>query len=199
MKYSLIAGALSLLAFSAQAELLTLGYSGFYKHLDTVADADTEQATLGFYLSRNDGEGLCTINSGVIEMEGQQKGVVEVLPHGEFVLPYDKQLDTDKAIVKLDVTSPVQCDISIQIQSVLPAGTADAAQLQHIRNEMETLLEEMAGWPGRYFVPEIKGIQIQPLAKGESINGLPRLSLDNAALSGGNDWKLPAVRITPWL
>ncbi|MDV2856929.1 MULTISPECIES: DUF2987 domain-containing protein [Oceanimonas] len=199
MKYSLIAGALSLLALSAQADTLTLGYSGFYKHLDTVADAGTEQATLGFYLSRHDGKGLCTINSGIVEMEGQQKAVVEVLPHGEFVLPYDKQLDTDKAVVKLDVTSPVQCDISIQIQSVLPAGMTDAAQLRYVRDEMTTLLKEMAGWPGRYFVPDVKGIQLQPLVKEQSIEGLSRLTLDNAALAGRGQWQLPNTLVTPWL
>lgn len=199
MKYSLIAGALSLLAVSAQADTLSLGYSGFYKHLDTVADAGTEQATLGFYLSRSDGKGLCTLHSGIIEMEGQQKGEVEVLPHGEFILPYDKQLDSDKAVVKLEVDSPVQCDISIQIQAVLPAGATDAAQLSSIRDEMKTLLEEMAGWPGRYFVPEVKGVQLQPLRQGESIEGLPKLALDDAALTGNSQWQLPAVRVTPWL
>ncbi|OXY82516.1 DUF2987 domain-containing protein [Oceanimonas doudoroffii] len=199
MKSVLFGAALALLAVPAHADALNLGYSGFYKHLDTVADAEVEHATLGFYLSRNDGEGWCTIHHGSVEVVGQPRGEVTVLPHGEFVLPFDKQLDLDKAVVRLDVDQPERCEISIQIQTLLPAGEVQAAQLRAIRDEMQALLQEMAGWPGRYFVPSIKGVQLQPLSGQELIQGLNKLSLDDAALTGNGNWQIPATRVTPWL
>ncbi|WP_107852658.1 DUF2987 domain-containing protein [Oceanimonas marisflavi] len=199
MKSVLFGAALALLIVPAHAASLNLGYSGFYKHLDTVADAGVEHATLGFYLSRNDTAGWCHIESGRVEVAGEHRGDVTVLPHGEFVLPFDKQLDLDKAVVRLDVEQPERCEISIQIQALLPAGETNAGQLRGIRDEMKTLLKEMAGWPGRYFVPEIKGVQLQPLNAQERIQGLPRLALDDAALAGGGQWSLPATRVTPWL
>ncbi|MDP5291931.1 DUF2987 domain-containing protein [Oceanimonas sp. CHS3-5] len=199
MKSSLLGATLALLTTTVHAAPLDLGYSGFYKHLDTVADAKVEHATLGFYLSRNDGSGWCHIHAGTVEVAGETRGEVRVLPHGEFVLPFDKQLDLDKAVVRLDVDQPERCEISIQIQSLLPAGEAGAEQLRGIRDEMKTLLKEMAGWPGRYFVPEIKGVQLQPLNQGALIQGLPELALDDAALAGDAQWPLPATRVTPWL
>ncbi|WMC12152.1 DUF2987 domain-containing protein [Oceanimonas pelagia] len=199
MKSSLLGITLALLAASAHAAPLNLGYSGFYKHLDTVADAGVEHATLGFYLSRNDGSGWCAVHSGTVEVAGETRAEVTVLPHGEFVLPFDKQLDLDKAVVRLEVDRPERCEISIQIQSLLPAGETNATELRGIRDEMKALLEEMAGWPGRYFVPDIKGVQLQPLNTEDSIQGLPKLALDDAALAGSGNWPLPATRVTPWL
>jgi hypothetical protein len=199
MRSSLLGASLALLAVSAHAAPLDLGYSGFYKHLDTVADAKVEHATLGFYLSRHDGTGWCHIESGTVEVAGETRGEVTLLPHGEFVLPFDKQLDLDKAVVRLEVEQPERCEISIQIQSLLPAGEVNTRQLAVIRDEMKTLLQEMAGWPGRYFVPEIKGVQLQALDKNALVQGLPKLALDDAALAGEGHWQLPASRVTPWL
>ena len=101
MKTSLIIAMLVLTATTAQATPLMLGYSAFYKHMAKVEKAKVEQAELGFYLSRTDGEGICTIASGTVRVDDMPRGQVVVLPHGQFVLPYDKQLDLDKAVVEL--------------------------------------------------------------------------------------------------
>ena len=100
-----------------QAQTLELDYSGFYKYLVKVEKAKVEHAELGFYLSRIDGQGLCTIESGEIRVDDKVRGQVTVLPHGQFTLTEDKELDLDKARVVLEVTDEIQCDISIQIQA----------------------------------------------------------------------------------
>ncbi|OIN04311.1 DUF2987 domain-containing protein [Oceanisphaera psychrotolerans] len=198
MKTSLIIAMLVLTATTVQATPLMLGYSAFYKHMAKVEKAKVEQAELGFYLSRTDGEGVCTIESGTVRVDDMPRGQVVVLPHGQFVLPYDKQLDLDKAVVELEVDHPEQCDIAVQIQANLAAGETSMAQLRLVQHEMHTLLQKMAGWPGKYFVPELKGVQLRPAEPGQQLNGAEQLKLSGAELAGERTLSLPAVRITPW-
>ncbi|GAA3530008.1 DUF2987 domain-containing protein [Zobellella aerophila] len=189
----------------ALAQTLELGYSGFFKHMKTVQKAKVEQAELGFYLSQADGGGLCTILAGGVRVDGEQRGEVTLLPHGQFILPYDKQLDLDKAVVALELAEQEQCDISIQIQAQLEGGRLELVQLRQVRDEMQTLLAKMAGWPGRYFVPEIRGLHLAPATEGGAltVDGVKtesgRLSLGDEQLAGEGSLVLPAVRITPWI
>ncbi|WP_375054867.1 DUF2987 domain-containing protein [Zobellella sp. DQSA1] len=199
MKTPVLMAVLALAGTVVQAEPLSLGYSGFYKHMETVAKARVEQATLGFYLSRQDGQGLCHIESGTVQVAGAIRGEVEPLPHGQFLLPFDKQLDLDKAVVILEVEQPQRCDISIRIQAELPAGDTSLAELRQVRDEMHLLLQKMAGWPGKYFVPELKGLHLAPAEPGQSLNGEARLDLSDQQLAAERDMTVPAVRISPWL
>ncbi|WP_298722646.1 DUF2987 domain-containing protein [uncultured Oceanisphaera sp.] len=202
MKFSFIITTLALTATiittTAQATPLSLGYSGFYKYMAKVEKAKVEHAELGFYLSRADGQGLCNIESGMVRVDDTLKSEVKVLPHGQFVLPYDKQLDLDKALVELEVTDTAQCDISIQIQANLAGGEVSMAQLRQVEDEMYRLLQKMAGWPGRYFVPELQGIKLHTAEPGQRLNGLEQQQLNKAELAGERSLSLPAVRITPW-
>ncbi|GHA09223.1 DUF2987 domain-containing protein [Oceanisphaera arctica] len=198
MRLSFIITMLALTTTPAQATPFNLGYSGFYKYMSKVEKAKVEHAELGFYLSRTDEQGLCSIESGIIRVDDTLKGEVEVLPHGQFLLPYDKQLDLDKALVELEVTDTEQCDISIQIQANLVAGDVSMAQLRQAEDEMYRLLQKMAGWPGRYFVPELKGIKLHPAKPGQTLNGVEQLKLSDADLADERTLSLPAVRITPW-
>lgn len=188
-----------------QAQTLDLGYSGFYKHMKTVQKAKVEQAELGFYLRQADGSGLCTITSGQVRVDGEHRGAVTLLPHGQFILPYDKQLDLDKAVVSLELATQQQCDISIQIQAQLDGGKVSLARLREVRDELQTLLAKMAGWPGRYFVPDIQGIHLAPMNAGESlaVDGVTsdsgRVSLRDEQLAGEGSLLLPRVRVTPWI
>lgn len=204
-----IGASLLALAFTAQptlAQSLVLDYSGFFKHMKTVDKAKVEQAELGFYLTQADGGGLCTITSGEVRVDGALRGEVTVLPHGQFLLPYDKQLDLDKAVVALELAEQEQCDISIQIQAQLEGGQVALAQLRQIRDEMQTLLAKMAGWPGRYFVPDIQGVHLSPrmgeILQLDGVGAEPdtgRISLTDEQLAGEDRLSLPAVRVTPWL
>ncbi|WP_319784208.1 DUF2987 domain-containing protein [Oceanisphaera sp. IT1-181] len=181
-----------------QAQTLELDYSGFYKYLAKVKKAKVEQAELGFYLSRADGQGLCTIESGVIRVDDEVRGQVTVLPHGQFTLTEDKELDLDKAKVVLEVVEETQCNISIQIQSNLTAGNRDLSELRAIEDDMYRLLQKMAGWPGKYFVPELQGLTLNPAVPGGHVAGKVQLKLSQAQLTETGSLSLPAVRITPW-
>lgn len=181
-----------------QAQTLELDYSGFYKYLAKVKKAKVEQAELGFYLSRADGQGLCTIESGVIRVDDEVRGQVTVLPHGQFTLTEDKELDLDKAKVILEVVEQTQCNISIQIQSNLVAGNKSLSELRAIEDDMYRLLQKMAGWPGKYFVPELQGLTLNPAVPGGQVAGKEQLKLSQAQLTETGSLNLPAVRITPW-
>lgn len=181
-----------------QAATLELGYSGFYKYMAKVRKAKLEYAELGFYLSRTNGQGLCAINSGVVRVDDTIRGEITVLPHGQFVLPEDKELDLDKAVVALELAENHDCDISIQIQSNLEGGEISMGELRQVENDMYRLLQKMAGWPGRYFVPELQGIKLNSATTGQNIDGKAQLMLSQAQLAEEGRLMLPAVRITPW-
>lgn len=199
MKTSSIIVLLAALATpSIHAETIELGYSGFYKYMAKVKKAKVDQAELGFYLSRTDGQGLCGIESGVVRVDDEVRGEVTVLSHGQFLLPEDKELDLDKAIVALEMTDHTQCDISIQIQSNLAAGNVTHADLREVENDMFLLLQKMAGWPGKYFVPELQGLKLNAAEPEQHINGKAQLALSQAQLAAEGSFTLPATRITPW-
>ncbi|WP_417614426.1 DUF2987 domain-containing protein [Oceanisphaera sp.] len=199
MKTSLMIATLVALSTSQlQAAPLELGYSGFYKYMAKVKKSRIEHAELGFYLSRADGQGLCTIESGVIRVDDTIRGEVTVLPHGQFVLPEDKELDLDKAVLALEMMGSHDCDISVQIQSNLAGGEVALSELHQVEDDMYRLLQKMAGWPGRYFVPELKGIKLTPAKPEQRINGERQLTLTQEQLAEEGSLTLPAVRITPW-
>ena len=181
-----------------QAETLALDYSGFYKYMAKVEKAKVEHAELGFYLSRSDGQGLCAIASGLIQVDEEVRGEVTVLPHGQFTLTQDKELDLDKAKVVLEMPDSSQCNISIQIQSNLPAGVHHLSELRAVEDDMYRLLQKMAGWPGKYFVPKLQGITLNPALPGTLVQGQVPRKLSHAELAEEGSIQLPAVRITPW-
>lgn len=194
----MIAMLMALSANQVQAAPLELGYSDFYKYMAKVKKAKVEHAELGFYLSRTDGQGLCAIDSGVIRVDDTIRGDVTVLPHGQFVLPEDKELDLDKAVLTLNMAEDHECDISIQIQSNLAGGEISMDELRQVENDMYRLLQKMAGWPGRYFVPELQGIKLNPATIEQDIDGKTQLMLSQVELEKEESLSLPAVRITPW-
>lgn len=181
-----------------QAQTVTLDYSAFYKYLVKVEKAKVEHAQLGFYLTRADGQGLCTIESGEVRVDEAVKDQVTILPHGQFTLPEDKELDLDKAKVVLAVRDEIQCDISIQIQANLDSGEIAMNTLRQVEDDMFRLLQKMAGWPGKYFVPELQGLKLNPAVPATQVQGKAQLKLSQAELAQEGSLSLPAVRITPW-
>ena len=163
-----------------------------------VKKAELDYADLGFYLARSDGEGLCGIESGFIELDEQHQGEVTVLPHGQFVLPYDNELSLDKAIVKLTLREPQLCDMSVQTQANLDGGEISLTTLRAVEADLYQLLQKMAGWPGKYFTPELQGIKLHHADPTQQINGQSQVKLSTAELAEQGSMTLPPVRITPW-
>ncbi|NLJ93501.1 MAG: DUF2987 domain-containing protein [Aeromonadales bacterium] len=195
---ALLLATLTSFTLSAQTTELDLDYSNFYKYMKKVKKAELEYADLGFYLARSDGQGLCNIESGYIELDEQHKGEVSVLAHGQFVLPYDNDLSLDKALVKLTLSEPQLCDMSVQIQANLDGGDISLTTLRAVEAELYQLLQKMAGWPGKYFTPELQGIKLHNADPTQLINGQSQMKLSTAELAENSSMTLPAVRITPW-
>lgn len=195
---ALLLATLTSFTLSAQTTELDLDYSNFYKYMKKVKKAELEYADLGFYLARSDGQGLCNIESGYIELDEQHKGEVRVLAHGQFVLPYDNDLSLDKALVKLTLSEPQLCDMSVQIQANLNGGDMSFTTLRAVEAELYQLLQKMAGWPGKYFTPELQGIKLHNADPNQLINGHSQIKLSTEELAENGSMTLPAVRITPW-
>lgn len=195
---ALLLATLTSFSLSAQTTELDLDYSNFYKYMKKVKKAELEYADLGFYLARSDGQGLCNIESGYIELDERHKGEVSVLPHGQFVLPYDNDLSLDKALVKLTLTEPQLCDMSVQIQANLDGGDISLTTLRAVEADLYQLLQKMAGWPGKYFTPKLQGIKLHHADPSQLINGQSQVKLSTAELAEEGSMILPALRITPW-
>ena len=63
---------------------------------------------------------------------------------------------------------------------------------------MYRLLQKMAGWPGKYFVPELQGLKLNPALPDTLVQNQAQLALSQTQLAEQGSVALPAVRITPW-
>ncbi len=110
----------------------------------------------------------------------------EVTVDSELRLPYDDDLNLDKATVVVGLTeSHEACDLSVQVMADVPPP-ADSrwelkvSELTGRQHDMQSLLEKLAGMVGKYFLPEMTGVRVslvQPSGTAYLIDGARQLPL----------------------
>ena len=187
-RFSLAAAALSLSLAGgvASAQPLEFNYDGLYKSLDTVASGDFSELRLAFYLyEQAPGESgkrkPCRITSGLIT-DGINEAPLVSAANGELLLPHNDKLKQDKAKVRLELANGQQCALSMQVE--LADTEMDSFQLKDLHRwhgQMSRLFDTLAGWPGRYFMPDVVGVTLE-FAKGTDgevrLEGDKRYALD---------------------
>lgn len=204
---------------SLPLQQLELQYPTFYSQMKTAAKGDFGQARLGFYLTDpQDGRRCGLASARVLTLDRDVPA--EVTVDGELRLPYDDDLNLDKATVVVALTEPHErCDLSVQVMADLPplpdeegVKLADVAKGQQ---DMRALLDKLAGMIGKHFLPEMAGIRIslvQPSGTAYLIDGSRRqalpwqdgqLLLRNEQLADFAAGRLQLqgeiLRLTPWL
>ncbi|MNT35333.1 hypothetical protein D3C72_1713580 [compost metagenome] len=138
----------------------------------------------------------------------------------ELRLPYDDDLNLDKATVVVELTEPhAACDMSVQVMAdAPPASDGPAFRVSEVvarQQEMQSLLDKLAGMVGKHFLPDMAGVRVtlvQPSGTAYLIDGarqqpLPwqdgQLLLRNEQLADFAAGKLQLegdiLRLTPWL
>jgi hypothetical protein len=155
----------SIAASSAVAKEFVMSYDGFYDRLKVVNKGDFQYARVNFYISDIGTNEVCSIKSGTILTE-KNEYPLNYTDKAQLLLPFDKQLDTDKAVIVVQPKNPVHdCQLKLQIEANELDGLALSKQsLLVINNELEELLTDLSGffvsklmW---FLLPEQKGVVV---------------------------------------
>lgn len=139
--------ALLLVPMLGQAEpSLELDYGTFYSQMKTFAKGEFGHARLGFYLASQQNGRRCGLTSARVSTPDRDVPA-EVTVDGELRLPYDDDLNLDKAIVVVGLTEAhAACDLSVQVMADAPATPeVPLAELVSRQQQMQRLLDKMAG------------------------------------------------------
>jgi len=156
---------LAVAASSAVAKEFVMSYDGFYDRLKVVNKGDFQYARVNFYISDIGTNEVCSIKNGTILTE-KNEYPLNYTDKAQLLLPYDKQLDTDKAVIVVQPKNPVHdCQLKLQIEANELDGLALSKQsLLVINNELEELLTDLSGffvsklmW---FLLPEQKGVVV---------------------------------------
>ncbi|WP_462158215.1 DUF2987 domain-containing protein [Pseudoalteromonas sp. GB56] len=151
------------LPLSVVAEPVVMSYDGFYDRMEVINDGEYQYARVGFYLKTFEGAKDCPLESGKIMTE-KQTYPLTYNEHGQLFLPFDKELDTHKAVVVATPKSAAGCQLSMQIEAKMPQQPITAAQLYKVHQEFEELLPDLSGFfVGKlmsFLLPDQEGIQL---------------------------------------
>lgn len=196
--------------------VLELQYGAFYSQMKTFAKGEFGHARLGFYLTDPQNGKRCALDSARVSTQDKDvKG--EVTVDSELRLPFDDDLNLDKAMVAVTLKEPhATCDMTVQVMADAPKGPElPLAELAARQQQMQSLLDKMAGMVGKHFLPKMEGVRITLvqqsgtayLIDGARQEALPwqegHLLLSNEQLAAFAAGQLrlqgDVLRLTPWL
>jgi hypothetical protein len=142
-----------------------MSYDGFYDRLKVVNKGDFQYARVNFYISDIGTNESCAIKSGTILTENNEYPL-NYTDNGQLLLPFDKQLDTDKAVIVIQPQNPAHdCQLKLQIEANELDGLSFSKQsLFTLHSELDELLTDLSGffvsklmW---FLLPEQKGVVV---------------------------------------
>ncbi|WP_368216662.1 DUF2987 domain-containing protein [Aeromonas sp. R2-3] len=196
--------------------VLDLQYSTFYSQMKTFAKGEFGHARLGFYLTDPQNGQRCGLTFARVATDSKEVAG-EVTVDSELRLPFDEDLNLDKGIVTVGLKEEhATCDMTVQVMADAPNGPElPVAELAARQQQMQSLLDKMAGMVGKHFLPKMEGVRITLvqqsgtayLIDGARQEALPweegQLLLSNEQLAAFATGQLSlqgdVLRLTPWL
>ncbi|MGN5050814.1 DUF2987 domain-containing protein [Aeromonas veronii] len=196
--------------------MLDLQYSTFYSQMKTFAKGEFGHARLGFYLTDPQNGQRCGLTFARVATDSKEVAG-EVTVDSELRLPFDEDLNLDKGIVTVGLKEEhATCDMTVQVMADAPNGPElPLAELAARQQQMQSLLDKMAGMVGKHFLPKMEGVRITLvqqsgtayLIDGARQEALPwqagHLLLSNEQLAAFAAGQLrlqgDVLRLTPWL
>ncbi|MGU5591989.1 DUF2987 domain-containing protein [Aeromonas sanarellii] len=215
-RYGMAAALLMVPMLAVAQPSLELQYGTFYSQMKTFAKGEFGHARLGFYLTDQQNGRHCLLTSARVSTPDRDVPA-EVTVDSELRLPYDDNLNLDKATVVVELTEPhAACDMSVQVMADAPATPeVPLAEIALRQQQMQQLLDKMAGMVGKYFLPRMEGVRLSLVApsgtaylvEGARQEAVPwqqgQLLLSNAQLAAFANGRLQLqgeiLRLTPWL
>lgn len=196
--------------------VLDLQYSTFYSQMKTFAKGEFGHARLGFYLTDPQNGQRCGLTFARVAT-GSKEVAGEVTVDSELRLPFDEDLNLDKGIVTVGLKEEhATCDMTVQVMADAPNGPElPLAELAARQQQMQSLLDKMAGMVGKHFLPKMEGVRItlvQQSGTAYMIDGARQealpweeghllLSNEQLAVFATGQLRLQGdvLRLTPWL
>ncbi|MFQ2000435.1 DUF2987 domain-containing protein [Aeromonas veronii] len=215
VRHSLLA-TLLLPGLALAEPVLDLQYSTFYSQMKTFAKGEFGHARLGFYLTDPQNGQRCGLTFARVATDSKEVAG-EVTVDSELRLPFDEDLNLDKGIVTVGLKEEhATCDMTVQVMADAPKGPElPLAELAARQQQMQSLLDKMAGMVGKHFLPKMEGVRITLvqqsgtayLIDGARQEALPwqegHLLLSNEQLAAFAAGQLrlqgDVLRLTPWL
>ncbi|MFM5725802.1 DUF2987 domain-containing protein [Aeromonas veronii] len=209
-------GTLLLPGLALAEPVLDLQYSTFYSQMKTFAKGEFGHARLGFYLTDPQNGQRCGLTFARVATDSKEVAG-EVTVDSELRLPFDEDLNLDKGIVTVGLKKEhATCDMTVQVMADAPNGPElPLAELAARQQQMQSLLDKMAGMVGKHFLPKMEGVRITLvqqsgtayLIDGARQEALPwvegHLLLSNEQLAAFAARQLrlqgDVLRLTPWL
>ncbi len=136
---------------------LVLSYDGFFDRIKKFDDPEFSNVKLAFYLKTLKTNQACKINSVYLKTKLKSKKVY-FYETGEIVLPFDIQLDLDKANVVINKQTDEECGLDMRIESVaLLNKTMTKDEINSLINTFKLALDKQAGMMS-FLLPEVKGV-----------------------------------------
>ncbi|NRA61677.1 MAG: DUF2987 domain-containing protein [Psychrobium sp.] len=155
-------GATSLAATShANVVETSFTYAGIYSSLKASQQTQFSQISLNFYLMQKGRNAICD-TSEVYLSDGEKKVDLIVSNSGQLMLPLYKSFKRDHAAITLLTPSDQACYLSMKIEVAdFEFANTNVSNLLSWAEQMSALYSELAGWPGRYFMPAIIGFDLE--------------------------------------
>ena len=150
-------------AFTVSAKEFVVSYDGFYDRLKVVNKGDFQYAQVNFYVTDIASGEPCLIDSGKIITETRELAL-SYTDQAQLQLPFDKQLDTDKAVIVLTPqNSAHDCQLKLQIEAQeFDPKPLSKAKLFTIHTEFDELLSDLSGFfvskLMSFLLPEQQGV-----------------------------------------
>lgn len=154
-------GAIALASsFSALATNETsFTYGGIYKSLKTAQQAEFSALSLNFYLKETGTTNICP-TTRVYLSDGEKTIDLSVTKAGKLLLPLDKKLKKDHAAITLVTEQVVTCHLDMEIAVAdFELEQITPQKLKQWNTQFNAMFAKLAGWPGKYFMPDISALR----------------------------------------
>ncbi|WP_028108568.1 DUF2987 domain-containing protein [Ferrimonas futtsuensis] len=148
------------LAMPFSAGALTLDYKGFFDRMDKLYQPQINKLKLVFYFNNREQGTPCRVLDGRI-LRHERALPLLVGPDQQLLLPFDRDLRENAALIQLELENEQHCDFAMQIQAeVLEQKSFTADELAEIRDQMNALMRSYAGVGFGWLQPEVKGVTL---------------------------------------
>lgn len=157
-KFSALASLLVLFSsfVTANNHQLVLNYDGFFDRMDDLRESEYQDIKLAFYFMDTEGK-ACPIKSVRLQTQLKQLDVYH-LESGEILLPFDHQLDADKAAIVIEKQDDKTCGLNMRLESVvLLDKRVKVTKAQSLINTFDLALDDLAGMMS-FTLPDVVGI-----------------------------------------
>jgi hypothetical protein len=209
-KLLFVAAVTSTASFAMQKEnALILNYDGFFDRMEEFDEPEFLGVKLAFYFKSKQTGKACAIESAQLKTQDRKKPVY-YLDTGEVLLPFDEQLDMDKAKLIIVKKDDEECGLDMRIEnSQLLTQHISVSQVVDLTEKFSSALTELGGMMS-FLMPSVTGITYlgeegKPLSVlGQSFGNCDpkgctflKSELDNA--SGNIEFSYPPLKAVPFI